>query len=452
MTTEKPASIEGDEALPRVLVLGSEGHGRNVRAFFWMSVPETLNVADYDVVILNFGRVSTSSEHLPSAEQFARLLFSENSAVIAFGDPMQSFVRMEPMYGRMEPVERYRPVTWWLPVELPAKLEGGEAIRNVDSEWTFWFDNVRKYSWHFVDDPKPSDPWAAKAAAQGVKGAEFFVAEWTPLAETRFGEPIGVSLTLYAVGSHEGDPKVIAESSPIVWLHALTELDDKKAVDLLLSRFAGIAVEQPAPDWLRAFRLPKEVSAEEAVVKSQEAVADADAQLRGAREDAARESRFGKLLYEQGKDVLEPVVREALEMLGATVTPPGREGIEDGRLVDPSGRPAMLEIKGRKGQLGLEDVRQLHGWFWTAVENEQWEGKCIVVANLKLSERPDLRDDLIAPNAAKFASDHKIAILLTTQLHEALRQHHAGSFDSAAFWDAVFAAAGLVDLSNPKAA
>jgi len=35
---------------------------------------------------------------------------------------------------------------------------------------------------------------------------------------------------------------------------------------------------------------------------------------------------------------------------------------EDGRLRDPSGRPAVLEIKGRTGDLKLSDVNQLLQW------------------------------------------------------------------------------------------
>ena len=50
------------------------------------------------------------------------------------------------------------------------------------------------------------------------------------------------------------------------------------------------------------------------------------------------ETRFLKLLYEQGEDVLEPVVREALQELGAQVTPAQQPGHEDGRLTDPFGR------------------------------------------------------------------------------------------------------------------
>jgi hypothetical protein len=417
-----------------------------------MSVKDDLNVADYDLVILNFARVSASSEHLPSPEQFARLIFSEGSAVIAFGDPAQNFVGLTASPFGRDKVETHRPVTWWLPVKLPVKREGGQVIRDVNSDWSFWFDNVRSYNWHFVDDPIDADHWTVDSATKGVKGAEGFAAHWEPLAQTRYGQPIGVKLEIYAFRrDRTGGVEHLATSSPVIWLHTPTEIDEKAAINLLLGQFAGMAVEKPVPDWLALFKLPRESVAEQLLAEKSQAVESLTAELEHARTSVAEELRFAKLLYEQGKVILEPVVREALAELGAVVTPPAREGIEDGRIVDPASRRAMLEIKGRKGQLGLEDVRQLHGWMWTAIENERWEGKGIVVANLKLEERPDLRQDLIAPNAERFARDHNIAVVLTTQLYEALRQHQAGSLDYTAFWDRVYNASGLADLPIPPA-
>lgn len=46
---------ERDRARPkRILVIGSEGHGKGVTSFPWHKFPERFNVADFDVVILNY--------------------------------------------------------------------------------------------------------------------------------------------------------------------------------------------------------------------------------------------------------------------------------------------------------------------------------------------------------------------------------------------------------------
>jgi hypothetical protein len=413
----------------------------------WSSVTPSLNVADYDFVILNFWDppiLGGEPQH-PTAEQFARLLFSSGT-VIAIGDPTANMGRVLTVDGHAS--EQSWPVTWWLPVNLPVKKEGGEAIRSIDSDWSFWFGQMDGFEWHFLDQPQPLPPEvdAVRAAQRVLQQATGFDATWEPLAATRFRQPLGVAITVRALSS----TMVAVESGPVIWLPQLKELSSHEAVDLLLRKFAGVGAEEPLPSWLSEFRLPREVEADEAIVARRGEAAKSAAALEDAEETASRERRFNKLLYEKGKEILEPIVREALEVLGAKVAPPMREGIEDGRLVDPSGRQAMLEIKGLTGQLGLTDVRQLHGWMWTALDEEGWEGKGIVVANLKLGERPDQRQDLIAPNAKKFAESSEMAVLTSTQLHEALRRDQLGELDRDAFWNAIFRASGQVDLPEPK--
>lgn len=91
-------AASGDKT-PRVLVLGSQNHGRGVRAHEWHRIPAGLNVADYDAVILNFVPLAEeealhkniSLAHVPSLDQFVRLLFTDDSIVIAFGDPDLQF-------------------------------------------------------------------------------------------------------------------------------------------------------------------------------------------------------------------------------------------------------------------------------------------------------------------------------------------------------------------------
>lgn len=65
----------------RILVLGSAPHTRLVTAYVWDGLPKDLNIADYDVVILNFApflnkefahRIKQNT--LISQMQYARLL------------------------------------------------------------------------------------------------------------------------------------------------------------------------------------------------------------------------------------------------------------------------------------------------------------------------------------------------------------------------------------------
>jgi hypothetical protein len=117
----------------RFLVLGSAQHTRLVDAYAWDSLPSHLNVADYDVVILNLAPFvnrgyarSIDLETLLSFREFARLLFSEASEIVAIGVPSLK-IGGDP----------YQYTTWWLPVVPKCVLDGGKEIRNITSEFDF---------------------------------------------------------------------------------------------------------------------------------------------------------------------------------------------------------------------------------------------------------------------------------------------------------------------------
>ena len=280
-------------------------------------------------------------------------------------------------------------------------------------------------------------PWAKAALALA-----------DPLAETRTGDPLAVRFNVVAIGEPEGrysEPRTYEAPSYLVWLPTPTGVSGEERIAMLLRLVEGVGAEVPPPGWIEDFKLPNQVQAEIALDEARGRVADASANLETAEASLHFESRFGKLLYEQGKEVLEPIVREALVALGAEVQPPTREGVEDGRLTMPAGMRGMLEIKGKRGQLKVDDVRQLDDWMRTALAEEDWDGKGIVVANLKLDQRPDERADVIAPQALRFAERTGIAVVLTTQLHAALVALQEGKFDSDAFWNSVATASGVVE-------
>lgn len=127
------------------------------------------------------------------------------------------------------------------------------------------------------------------------------------------------------------------------------------------------------------------------------------AELDTAQQQLQVEMRFRKLLYEQGEDALEPVVREALQELGAQITPPQQHGHEDGRLTDPSGRNGMLEMKGRTKSLKLADVRQLDQWVRDAIATENWQGKGILIANTYCGDPLEQRSEPFPENCINAA-------------------------------------------------
>jgi hypothetical protein len=155
------------------------------------------------------------------------------------------------------------------------------------------------------------------------------------------------------------------------------------------------------------------------------------------------------LLYEKGKDVLEPVVRETLRTLGARVADPEVEGIEDGKLFRDEGA-AVLEIKGRTGPIKQDDVRQIVQWASDAKLKDGTDYKALIIGNPHCDKPLKDRGEVLAPNAATYATNRAVAVVTTAQLFEALRQEQSGTFDGARFWRTVFDTSGVADLVTPE--
>ena len=125
-------------------MLGSADHGRFVTSHAWDALPVWLNVTDFDIVILNLTPFladpdlvkRVDAKRLPAWEQFARLLFSENSEIIAIG------------WAEVAPIGRLGFVmSDWLPHVPVFQLEPGESIRNVAPEYKFYFRHVRRWAY-----------------------------------------------------------------------------------------------------------------------------------------------------------------------------------------------------------------------------------------------------------------------------------------------------------------
>ena len=175
-----------------------------------------------------------------------------------------------------------------------------------------------RFEWHFWNHPRPTtDPSKVGAGRAAVPWADRFVAQWEPLASTRYGDPLGVGLEIVAgrevePGSRFASAQFSTEAAPaaVYWLHQWTELTQHDAVAELLRVVIGLTVETPRPEWVDGFRLPSEIAAAEKVEERERELAAASNAVALARAGAADEGRFAGLLFEQGKERLEPLVRD----------------------------------------------------------------------------------------------------------------------------------------------
>ena len=138
----------------RFLVLGSDGHGhgRGVTAYAWDKLPNGLNVADYDVVVINFAAFEDKvlaegfpTERLPSRETLARLIFAPNSTIVAIGDPSTLIGAPPDPEGPVGFYDSRWRADYWLPCILLVEEDRGTSYRVVAEEWQPYFDVFKEW-------------------------------------------------------------------------------------------------------------------------------------------------------------------------------------------------------------------------------------------------------------------------------------------------------------------
>ena len=453
----------------RYLVVGSDGHGYGVRSHRWDKLPSDLNVADYDVVVLNFAAFEDRGlaegfpqERLPGVETMARLVFS-GAEVIAIGNPstLIGSLREDRLSLSIETRDR---CDYWLPVEISVEEDRGTQYDVNAEEWDFYFKHVSGWHW-FATGDVPARHYAPTEYLQPVtdKAHQLFVA-LEPVATTRFGKQVASRVHLPAIryerflhdysGMAEGDPRsaeLVLEASSVFWLPAPDPVSVEEAIDAILEERYGIARVARVPDWAEAYSLPAEARIASEIALMEQERQDVEQRLSEARACAAEAARTRLLLYGSGEDDFETIVRNSLRELGARVEDPERKGIEDGKLFRSEGQ-AVLEIKGRTVPISLQDIRQVVQWNTDASAMDGINYKSLIVGNPHCDKPLEEREEVLAPNAAAHAENARVGVLTTAQLFEALSQKQAGSFDEAHFWNVVFETVGVAELTEPAPA
>ncbi|MEJ2047419.1 MAG: hypothetical protein P8X92_05115, partial [Dehalococcoidia bacterium] len=170
-------------------------------------------------------------------------------------------------------------------------------------------------------------------------------------------------------------------------------------------------------------------------------------------DDNDKLERWKYLLYEKGKHHLEPVVREALALLGCQVEPQADKDA-DGLVACDYGK-ALLEVVGSEGTIKIEKLGQLTRNMSSFFEARKSKVKGILVANPFCSEpldnRPpkDTQKQLFGKELIEGAEQLSITILLSTDLYEAVCRILGSKLSKAekdSLQERIFKGKGLVRL------
>ncbi len=456
----------------RILVLGSNLHLPSVTAYAWTDLPGQINVADYDVVILNLvslldqqSNLGIRPERLPSWQQLARYLFSPGIEVICIGMPE--------LDGKNN---LYQSMTWWLPVVPEVVLESGDVVREVKGEFDFYFEHVKR--WFFYVVPKFRSHFLGltsylKSIHPQVNHVQ---AGMGAIATTRSRHPIAfklifragqVSSQVSSQGSSEERSLTAADqhrsrlrsaktapvitSGVVIWLPPPTEITPDEAVNLILQERYGRASGQAPPKWIQAYHLPQQQAIAAQVTQYQEEMRQLSEKLTLAQKKLEVASYYHRLLYERNHEVLEQVACAALRELGAEVDLADQELALPLRIRDPLERKAVLVIRGRTGSVVPKDLRKLDQEVRSLMLSQNWQGKGILIVNPYCDRAPEKRSQAFPPSCIRAAEQFGYCLLTTTQLFDAIATYQRQTLDLDAFWNLLFTTQGICELPSLEA-
>jgi hypothetical protein len=412
-------AVEAANLRRRVLLLGFDLGWAPVNSF--SAAPgDPINVADFDVVVINIDRENVAASVEKAA--VARLLASGGGLfVVGAPDGLNAgFLPGGAIQVRREAVETV------VPVEHESFRRLFPALRRMQRA-----DYV-------VARPLPPTDDAEFVAANSAHapGTTLFLTPWQPLAVGRQGDPIAFGLTAARV-SNDNTPAV--RLGGIVWLGRPSVGTAEELVEVILADLYSRRRHSERPAWMDECALPKRESAlaAEAEARRIREVAEADLAARTLR--AEREACWEPLLYADGSE-LEDIVFNAVAELGATASRPRREGTQDIDLTTPRGSTFVVEVKGATGSLKVANLRQAADWRLRAIEHGARGVRSLVVANPLRGLDPRSRSAAESfPTACmEAATPLEVTVVSTRQIYEALRHKQLGDDPQVeSFWTAI---------------
>ncbi len=378
---------ENQKKPPKILVIGSKGHPREIQCYDWIDINKIPNVADQDVVIINMTSLKESlldlfSFSIPStylkSDYFLKLLQSKG----------QVFIIAEPtIYAKC--YHSY----WWSPWGFCFKNEKTDTLGEVADPLKTYFENVK--SAHFtLEEPYVS----GNIKDLGIHR----------LAQTRYYNPVGLRIDV------PGEGKIYLLPPP-------TEISVKAAIDILLEKFFGIKTTETAePDFVKDVIVPGESKIQGEIQQSLDRIKKENGEIENLNKKLKEITKFKKLLYAEDEE-LQQTTWAVFRELGAQIIEPQNKNEEDGWVVYDN-KKGVLEIKKDSKSANKKHTRQLDEWVGNCIANEE-KCKGILVINHYGDKPLNERGDPFPGNVRKHAKDARpgnpMCLLTTIELFNA---------------------------------
>ena len=287
------------------------------------------------------------------------------------------------------------------------------TLTNYDFLDPDFFKSIQNGSGNRVDC-NPSDPFS-----KVIKASSVF---WTAFIGNRLVHPFNDA----AVFATNGNRAIVGASVEIgsghvVFLPNFKQLDENSFFEACFE-YRVRREGTPPPNWVSSVYLPGKAIVERDIASVGSTIEGLEQERQQKLAALDTLLRYRKLLFEKGKTQLEPIVVRALNDLGFQASPsesiPGTNFEIDGRTKVGSA-PGILEIKGSKKQIGLDEFAPFTTKILSDFQATNVHSKGILVGNGLCLEKPETRlgGRVFSPHVLEAAKRNSIALVNTVELY-----------------------------------
>jgi hypothetical protein len=440
----------------KILVVGVPINSKGVISYLWEKLPEDLNFADFNIVIMDMTRFEDRNfiDVLPNynlikKSNFENFLFFKKNELIVIGYPFCYTKPAEVGSGRM--VFEFADQFPYYPPFIDAC---GDGIEKVNKEFEFYFKNVKKWKKHLKSNSF-SYEFKLTEIPDFIKNNFKVASEFksficiTPIALTLSQHPIAFSFTssfLFIEHRLMSDQPGNVCTAKVINLSPTTTVSAETAIKSILVNRYKMTLELSFPVWLNKYKTSIQEKIESNLISLFKKKLDIEREIEDQNQYLKNEIKFQKLLFEQGTE-LQIIVYDALALLGAEVDRIDKKE-DDGKIIAPNGKKGILEIKGKSKSIARDDIRQLDDWKDVLEIKDSIERKGILIANCFIGEPISERNQYFPDDCIKKAKANEFCLLKSSQLFKAICSFKEDKLNIKDFWDEVFATNGVCKLDD----
>lgn len=435
-----------ENKIPKILVISEGDFPKEVESIAWEDIGNGTipNIAEYDIVILNFVRMTP--QKVKGIHYAPKLGLKNIHNLLWCGSEL---ILITDGSGCVDSIPLDSSI-WWsvhsiLPVSIPFVKERGETILLENEKYRNYYEtHVDHWNFYIKDECIFSDD--AKNLLSEREVGEIFNHRCqlsNVIARNGFDKPVSFSIEY----GYKARNDVIHLSGPLTILQAPDKTESvESAIKTLLTNY-GIHIKSKAPTWTNDFKVPGEEAVGREIKQLEEDKIKTEEIIRSKEAEKEEITCYKELLFEDG-DELRDIVWDTLEQIGFKVNRHD-EHKEDGSIQEGK-EVAVLEIKGRVKSLTTGDVRQLDDWVadYTLREGEEPIG--ILIGNHYRLKKPENRNDPFPSDVLRYvkANSRKLSLITTFQLFELFCMIKKGKLDADTVRKEIMRNKGVFDLES----